>query len=186
MKEPDKRLPKVSHSYRLDRSLGDANADQCVYAAAFLVPGIVDVKLSGDTWTFHTMHPVNPQLLDDRLAKIIERYTTAGAISEVLMEFLPERVENLPGLENIETLGQEIALGLNVFDAPFARIVRFLDDAMLRRFGPEFTPREEIYPNVIPMESLSRANHLSGFPEHLNFVSHLHSDVENLDAFLLQ
>ena len=76
----------MSHSISIDYSVGNANADQCLYAAAFLVPGILDVKLDGNTWTFVTEYAVDSQLLERRLATIVARYTTANGHSEVLMD----------------------------------------------------------------------------------------------------
>ena len=167
----------------IERPVDGADLDQCLYAAAFLLPGISDVQYEEGTWLFVMDEHVDQSVLAQRLDALISRYATATGEPDTLFEFAPQSAADMPGVSNITAVAQPIGLGLNVFHTFYARLIRFLDDAMLRRFGPVFRPIEEAYPNVIPMESLSDANHLSSFPEHLNFVSHLDSDIENLDRF---
>ena len=171
------------HQVSITRSVEGADLNQCLYAAAFLLPGISDVRYEDGDWMFVTDEPVDQSVLAQRLDALIARYTTASDEHDTLFEFSPHDDADMPGITNTAAIAQPIGLGLNVFSTFYARLIRFLDDAMLRRFAPVFRPIEEVYPNVIPMESLSDANHLSGFPEHLNFVSHLDSDIENLDRF---
>jgi len=165
------------------REAGGADLRQCIYSAAFLVPGIADVAYRDGVWRFELAQEADRGLLQSRLAALIARYAApAGEPREVFRVDVPEP-HVMRGLPAALPATQTIALGLNIYDAPFAGFVRFLDWAVLKRFAPVFRPREEDYPNVIPVASLWQANHLSGFPEHLHFVSHLESDVDVLDQF---
>lgn len=160
-----------------------ADIRQCLYAAAFLCPGIEDVAYDKSVWTFRLERPFDRTLLSERLGRLVERFATPPIEPKVVFRLAPPASSAMPGLPDVLTSAQKIAPGLFIYDAAFSRIVRFLDDAIVRRFVPAFRAREEAYPNVIPVESLAKANHLSSFPEHLHFVSHLESDVETLDAF---
>ncbi len=173
----------MAQTLQIPRDASGSDVPQCQYAAAFLVPGIADVSYDNGIWTFVLDQPADSELLSTRLGSLIERYRIEDATSNIAFQLEPPADAHLPGLPDVQPEAQEIALGLNIYDAPFARLIRFLDDAILKRFVPVFHPCEESYPNVIPVESLAKANHISSFPEHLHFVSHLESDVKNLDEF---
>lgn len=167
----------------IEREAGGADLRQCLYAAAFLVPGVQDVAYAHGKWRFELEQAVDEAALAARLDALIVRFAAPSAEPREVFKVEPAAGAPLPGLAERLPATQTIALGLHIFDAPFARLVRFLDHAALRRFVPAFRAREEAYPNVIPLQSLWRANHLSGFPEHLHLVSHLESDVDVLDHF---
>lgn len=165
------------------RDANGADLRQCLYAAAFLIPGVVDVSYANGTWKFTIEGNTCRDLLTARLDALVRRYSAPIVEPKKIFELVPPPSVRLTGLP-AELAGiDRIAQGLDIYSGDLARLVRFLDDAVLRRFAPAFKPREEAYPNVIPIESLWQANHLSGFPEHLHLVSHLDSDVEVLDAF---
>lgn len=165
------------------RDPGGADLRQCLYAAAFLVPGVSDVTFADGIWRFALEQRTDAALLRQRLEALIVRFASPAVEPREVFRVEPPAGRAMPGLPTTLPATQSIGLGLNIYDAPFARLVRFLDAAILRRFAPVFRPREEAYPNVIPLETLWKANHLSGFPEHLHLVSHLESDVEVLDQF---
>ncbi len=177
--------PKDDGLVRMVVTCDPAGSDirQCLYSAAFIVPGVVDVTLDGDRWSFALEQPVDPSALDNRMRALVVRFAQPSGEPVSVFRLDPAPDSSFPGLPTDLAEIERISQGLDVWSGHLARMVRFLDDAILRRFVPAFKPHEETYPNVIPVESLWRANHLSGFPEHLHFVSHLESDVEHLDAF---
>jgi hypothetical protein len=171
-------------SISVECDAGNADIRQCLYAAAFLVPGVTDVRYEAPVWRFELDQPVDTALLTDRLAKLVARFGNPPVAPREVFRNDPPAGASLPGLPAELSFAQPIALGLNVYSAEFARLVRFLDAEIVRRFAAEFHPREESYPNVIPLESLWQANHLVGFPEHLHLLTHLLEDVDALDSFV--
>ncbi len=169
---------------RVECDAGSADVRQCLYAAAFLVPGIRSVDYDAPTWHFEIERPVDATLLAERLGKLVKRFSNPPIEPREVFRNDPPAGANLPGLPAELPFVRPIGLGLNVYSAEFASLVRFLDAEIVRRFAAEFHPREESYPNVIPLESLWRANHLTGFPEHLHLLTHLAEDVDVLDTFV--
>src|SRR5690606_10466374 len=73
--------------------------------------------------------------------------------------------------------------GLFILRTPYSDLMRFFDWITLWRFARAFGARDELYPNVIPIEQLALTQHLRAFPEHLHFVSHLSEDLRVLESF---
>ena len=67
--------------------------------------------------------------------------------------------------------------GIFLWREPLSLFFLFLDDALVRRFARPFDASEEKFPNVIGTKELIKTNHLSSFPEHLNFVSNIQPEL---------
>lgn len=173
----------MSVDLRLVLDAGTADLRQCLYAAAFLVPGVEDVRYEAPDWHFTLAAPVDEAVLHARLTALVERYATPSSGAREVFRLDPPDSSELPGLPIPLPFAEPIAQGLNIWTGEFPSIVRFLDSAIMQRFAAAFHPREEAYPNVIPLGSLWQANHLSSFPEHLHLLSHIESDVGTLDGF---
>ena len=52
-----------------------------------------------------------------------------------------------------------------------------------RVFAGQFKAELEMYPATISCKTLDRINHFTSFPEHIDFVAHLKSDVDVLNKF---
>lgn len=165
------------------RDAGQSDVRQCLYAAAFLVPGVIDVGYQDGIWRFELDRAIERSLLEARVDALLARFAKPARSIQSVFSLEPHEGTRLPGLDVQSVPAQALTPGLFIYDAPFARLVRFLDNAVLTRFAPVFRPQEEGYPNVIPVESLWKANHLSSFPEHLHFVTHLETDLDVLDRF---
>ena len=61
--------------------------------------------------------------------------------------------------------------------------MQLIDRRVDPMFAREFDAELEIYPSTIKCETLDRVNHFTSFPEHVDFVSHLKSDVDVLATF---
>lgn len=70
-----------------------------------------------------------------------------------------------------------------ILRGPAAALMRAVDAVVVRDFANHFDAEEEVYPSTILCETLDRCNHYSSFPEHVDFVAHLRSDVEVLGSF---
>lgn len=164
----------------------EAAKSHVAYAAAFIDPAVASVRLDGDTWRFALTGPVAAGVLEAGLATLAQRYQAASAFEPAPVFSLAAR-KDAPGAAAVRGLAgtaiQEIHPGLFVYRPPIATLVRFLDHAVVARFARPFAAVEESYPNCIPLDSLGRALHLSSFPEHLHFLTHLKQDLAALDGF---
>ena len=157
---------------------------EILYAAAFIHPAIRDVEVEGSSWRFLLDEEVDAGLLLNGLTKLAQRFESASEfdVEPVFVKELPDQRRDLDGLFS-DGVVQEIHPGLYVYREPVSSLVRFLDQAILHRFAAPFEAVEETYPNCIPLLSLGLAEHLSSFPEHLHFLTHLTQDLDVLDAF---
>jgi len=65
-------------------------------------------------------------------------------------------------------------------------LVTGLMDYFDRRFCgifEEFQASERRFPSMIPTRTLQRCDYFSSFPHSINFIHHLHEDVDRIDAF---
>jgi len=161
--------------------------DQITYAAAFIDPAVRAVSAGDEGWRFTLNAPVEKARLEQGLRRLIDRFSgePAGEAAP-LFEITP--LADWPSEGHLNALResgaiQEIDTGLFVYREPLSTLLRFLDDAILRRFARPFGAREECYPNAIPIASLARADHMASFPEHLHFLTHLTLDLNVLDGF---
>lgn len=175
-------MPEVS----VERTIPEQSYGQVIYAAAFIHPAIERVTGDGRTWRFELSEPVDRAVLTDGLDALAKRF-------EGIEDFTTEPVFSLELPANRDTgflaelaardVIQEIHPGLFVYREPVSTLIRFLDDAVVRRFARPFSAREECYPNSIPVADLAKAQHFSSFPEHLHFLTHLRQDLSVLDRF---
>jgi hypothetical protein len=172
---------------RIRTRLPAHGADQVTYAAAFIHPAVVAVDRAEDGWEFTLGQDVDPAFLQAGLETLIARFDAPPPESpepEFALHPPPEAVMKEPTAWLGENgIVQEIHPGLYVFREPLSTVIRFLDDAILRRFANPFGAREETYPNCIPVDALGRTDHFVSFPEHLHFLSHLTQDLGVLDRF---
>lgn len=171
---------------RVTLAVPAAAQSHVAYAAAFIDPAIASVRLEGDTWRFALSAPVAAGVLEAGLNTLAERFKAASAFEPAPIFSLPPRAD-APGAAAVSALAgaaiQEIHPGLFVYRPPISTFVRFLDHAIVARFARPFGAVEESYPNCIPLDGLGRAQHLSSFPEHLHFLTHLRQDLGVLDGF---
>lgn len=175
-------MPEVS----VERTIPEQSRGQVIYAAAFIHPAIERVTGDGRTWRFELSEPVERAVLTDGLDALAKRF-------EGIEDFTTEPVfsQEIPAGHGTDYLAelaardviQEIHPGLFVYREPVSTLIRFLDDAVVRRFARPFSAREESYPNSIPVADLAKAQHFSSFPEHLHFLTHLRQDLSVLDQF---
>lgn len=76
-----------------------------------------------------------------------------------------------------------VGTGHVVLRGPAAALQRTIDSKVTGTFASHFAAEEETYPNTILCQTLDRIHHFTSFPEHIDFVSHLRSDVSVLRQF---
>jgi len=157
------------------------------YAAAFIHPAISSVRIEDGVFLVECRKPLDPLLIDSGIERLVTRFASidlpeAKPIFELKVpEPFPDLSAQVP-----DDAFQEIAEGLVVLRTPYSGFLRFLDWAVLTRFAAPFAACEEVYPNVIPIETLSHTQHFTSFPEHVHFVTHLTEDLDVLENFAVR
>jgi len=64
-----------------------------------------------------------------------------------------------------------------------AQLASLVDSKIQNIFADHFHAEREFYPSTILCKTLDRIHHFTSFPEHIDFVSHIKSDVEVLNGF---
>lgn len=77
----------------------------------------------------------------------------------------------------------QVGEGHVILRGPAAKLMKLIDRRVDRLFAKEFEAELEVYPSTIKCETLDRVHHFTSFPEHVDFVSHLKSDVDVLGEF---
>lgn len=162
--------------------------DQIRYAAAYIHPFIRRAWVEDGVWWVEVSEALDAALLDAGLEKLCQRFGNTAIPDIAPLYTQPPRADGYRGklADGVALLHEHdpnLAPGLFVARPAFADLLRFLDWAMLRRFAKPFAAVEETYPNVIPLSTLAKTNHLTGFPEHLHFVLHLTEDLGVLDEY---
>lgn len=171
-------------TYRTKIPADSPGTDQIRYAAAYIHPAIRKVWIEDGVWLVEAAQDLDPNLIDAGLQRLTERYgRTRVPESEPLFAVAPPASGFVGNLQAGLDQFLELAPGLAVARPAMAKTLRFLDWSMLERFARPMSAVEEIYPNVIPLGTLSKTNHLTGFPEHLHFVSHLEENLDVLDGY---
>ncbi len=160
---------------------------QLIYSAAFISPEIVKVEYNESAFKFSLRKKISSKILTEELNKLVNRFSSLSEFtSEVIFEHeftgQGSEIEEIHELLEKEII-QEVTQGLFVWREPMSKIMNFIDDAVIKRFAWKFMASEEKLPNVISIDSLSKTNHLSSFPEHLHFISHLEENLDNIDNF---
>jgi len=121
-----------------------------------------------------------------KIMELIQRYSQRefGALQAV--HFKQER--ELPVFDAWTALLERkwitpIGEGHVILRGPAAQLMSLIDKKVETMFAAPFQAELEIYPSTIKAETLDRCNHFTSFPEHIDFVAHLKSDVEVLNEF---
>ena len=178
---------KVDHYYNqaVKIDLDAKIKKQVLYAAAFISPGILSTSYEDGKVGFCLDRTVPCEDLKAGLDMLIERFAKAQKFdSDVLFEReVTGKGRGITELQELVEAGiiQETSKGIFLWREPVSLFLRFLDDALVQRFAKSFHASEEKYPNVISAGELIKTNHLSSFPEHLNFVNNIRSELKLLD-----
>ena len=165
--------------------LEEISKKQILYSSAFIVPGIIDVISEEGHIKFILDKPVDKKILVNGLKKLSDRFSIMNEFkSDVIFE-LPftgsgnghKEIQHLINSKKI----QQVYQGLFVWREPLSKLLEFLDFIVVKRFARPFNANFEKHPNVISVKSLAKTNHLTSFPEHLHFITHLETNLNNID-----
>jgi seryl-tRNA synthetase len=76
-----------------------------------------------------------------------------------------------------------VGQGHVILRGPAARVAEMVDAKIDRLFAEEFGAEREYYPATILCKTLDRIHHFTSFPEHVDFVSHLRTDLDVINQF---
>jgi seryl-tRNA synthetase len=77
----------------------------------------------------------------------------------------------------------QVGQGHVILRGPASQLLSLINSKIEKTFVEAFKAELEIYPATIKCKTLDRCNHFTSFPEHIDFVAHLKSDVDVLNDF---
>jgi len=121
-----------------------------------------------------------------KVERLLERYARVEFGLKSVVHFSQTR--ELPDLDAWSALVEKrwivpVGPGHFILRGDAARVYRMVNELVRVKFGGHFEAEEEVYPGSILCSTLDRINHFTSFPEHVDFVSHLQSDVDVLSDF---
>jgi seryl-tRNA synthetase len=162
--------------------------DQLEYALGFVGDEVVShrVERSSATVCLELADGADPADVEKRVRTLIDRYqrTEFGFREDVYFEQEAETVDCDAWQELLERRwATEVGDGHVILRGDAARLVNTIDRVILRDFASAFDAELETYPATIKCETLDRMAHFTSFPEHVDFVAPLRSDLELLKEF---
>ena len=124
--------------------------------------------------------------VERKIRELVQRYEKRELGLAKSVEYKHER--DLPALDAwagllerkwVTTVGQ----GHVILRGPAAQLMSLINAKIEKAFIGHFNAELEIYPATIRCKTLDRCNHFTSFPEHIDFVAHLKSDVDVLNEF---
>lgn len=162
---------------------------QIAYGIYFVSNDVQGVRWDGDDLVVHLSSDLPDQVITESADRLRQRFEKAvGSHSRVIAENdvpLPNR-HDLP--DELLRGGYLVELhpGCFAFREPLSTLIEFLDGQFLKRFANPIGARREQYPIVLSCDTLLRLNHLTSFPQHIQFVSHFRHDLDFIDRFAAQ
>jgi seryl-tRNA synthetase len=163
-------------------------AEQVRYALAFLSEDVLTTTLDDGTSGVAIAFKPGADLprMQARIDELLARYRKSdfGARSVVYAD----NRRDLPMIDAWPELlarrwATPVGEGHVILRGPAARLMEVIDRKVLRVFGGAFNAEREVFPATIRAETLQRCNHFTSFPEHMDFVAHLRSDLDVLSEF---
>ncbi len=121
-----------------------------------------------------------------KIRELVQRYEKRELGLAKTVDFKHER--DLPAIDAWGQLVErkwvkQVGLGHVILRGPASQLMSLINSKIEKMFVDSFKAELEIYPATISCKTLDRCNHFTSFPEHIDFVSHLKSDVDVLNAF---
>ncbi len=122
----------------------------------------------------------------EKIRELAERYALRDLAALQGVHFRQDRelsaIDAWTGLQErrwVTPVGQ----GHVILRGPAAKLMSLIDRKVSDLFAALFKAELEIYPPTIKCETLDRCQHFTSFPEHIDFVGHLKSDLSVLNHF---
>ena len=161
---------------------------QLEYALTFVSEDILSYRINGansiievEVSTEAACEPVS-----HRIRELVRRYEKREFGLPKAVEFKQER--DLPMIETWSGLLERrwvtsVGQGHVVLRGMAAELLSLIDAKVDSVFARFFQAEREFYPATILCRTLDRIHHFTSFPEHVDFVAHLKSDLAVLNKF---
>ena len=166
----------------------DYNMERVIHAGYFLDNSINNIIYDKKSISFYFDKKVNKKIFINNLKKILNRYHQRNLL-EIENEILFKK--NFPKKSTVNFLSEnvmkkyvhQVVSGVNIYNEPFSSFIAFLDLSIKNYFNSRLVSKEELYPNVIEIETLNECNHFDSFPEHILFNGHFKEGLSHIDKF---
>jgi seryl-tRNA synthetase len=177
-------MPKVTISLH---GVRDEFVSQLSYAMAFVAEDTLSHEVDPERNLVVELKPeANQAQVEEKIRKMIERYDLgeSGFRSTVYFEQHATLVENETWRELLARRWvTPIGDGHVILRGRAAQLADLIDSKIDQLFVREFKAEKEMYPATIRNTTLDRCAHFTSFPEHIDFVAPLRSDMNVLQEF---
>jgi seryl-tRNA synthetase len=121
-----------------------------------------------------------------KIRELVQRYEKRELGLAKTVDYKNER--DLPKVDAWAALVErkwvtQVGQGHVILRGPASRLMSLINSKIEKMFVTPFKSELEVYPATISCKTLDRCNHFTSFPEHIDFVAHLKSDVDVLNDF---
>jgi len=121
-----------------------------------------------------------------KIRELVQRYEKRELGLAKTVDYKNER--DLPAVDAWSALLDRkwvtpVGQGHVILRGPASQLMSLINSKIEKTFVSAFKSELEIYPATIRCKTLDRCNHFTSFPEHIDFVAHLKSDVDVLNDF---
>lgn len=161
---------------------------QLEYALSFADEGIVTYRINDAASVIEAevSDKADHESVTRKISELVQRYEKRELGLAKTVDYKHERdlpvVDAWAGLLErkwITPVGQ----GHVILRGPASKLMSLINSKIEKMFVSAFKSELEVYPATIRCKTLDRCNHFTSFPEHIDFVAHLKSDVDVLNKF---
>jgi hypothetical protein len=161
---------------------------QLEYALSFADEAIVSYKINEASSMIEAQIAAHADRegVTRKITELVQRYEKRELGLAKTVDYKNER--ELPAVDAwtalverkwVTTVGQ----GHVILRGPASQLLSLINSKIEKSFVSAFKAELEVYPATIRCQTLDRCNHFTSFPEHIDFVGHLKSDVDVLNQF---
>jgi seryl-tRNA synthetase len=161
---------------------------QLEYALSFADEQIVSYRINDATSTIEAevSAKADHESVTRKIRELVQRYEKRELGLAKTIDYKNERdlapIDAWSGLLERKWVTQ-VGQGHVILRGPAAQLLSLINAKIEKEFVTAFKSELEIYPATIKCKTLDRCNHFTSFPEHIDFVAHLKSDVDVLNKF---
>jgi seryl-tRNA synthetase len=169
-------------------NVDEAYLAQLEYALAFAADGIVSHTIDSDrgVLSVELSSEADVEVVTEKVRQLLERYQKSefGLRASTYFEQRPE-VGVIDAWQELldRRLATQVGDGHVILRGEAAEVHQMIEQVVLRDFAAPFGAEPEVFPATILSSTLDRLNHFTSFPEHVDFVAHLVSDIDVLRGF---
>ena len=158
---------------------------QVLYAMHFCDPSIVGFGIRDGAVEATCAAGADTAAVTEKIGRLLARYAEARQLFEIKTLWdigtpaapLDECYDELVRRGWVAPVGR----GRVILRDTAAQLLEFLDHLFVARVADVLEARHETYPGCIACVDLAHTQHISSFPQHLFFVTHLREDLDAID-----